>query len=275
MATQVTLNSGSVDSAGSLALKTNGTTTAVTVDTSQNVGIGTASPTQLLTLSNGATPRLSVKDTRASVEMQVLADNVAGYSGTVTNYPYIFVTNNAERARFNAGAPILCLSGGSTTATGTGIAFPATQSASSNVNTLDDYEEGTFTILLQGSASNPTYTATSSTGKYTKIGNLVTVVGYLGANTISGGSGNLRFGGFPFAAALPFISWSSFALGYKASGAAVTPAAMMIADSNTYAEFWITASSTNPQSQVTTSFALASLGGSVDFYFTGSYQTST
>jgi len=40
MATQVTLNSGSVDSAGSLALKTNGTTTAVTVDTSQNVGIG-------------------------------------------------------------------------------------------------------------------------------------------------------------------------------------------------------------------------------------------
>jgi hypothetical protein len=40
MATQVTLNSGSVDSAGSLALKTNGTTTAVTIDTSQNVGIG-------------------------------------------------------------------------------------------------------------------------------------------------------------------------------------------------------------------------------------------
>ena len=40
MATQVTLNSGSVDSAGSLALKTNGTTTAVTIDTAQNVGVG-------------------------------------------------------------------------------------------------------------------------------------------------------------------------------------------------------------------------------------------
>ena len=40
MATQVTLNSGSVDSAGSLLLRTNGTTTAVTVDTSQNVGVG-------------------------------------------------------------------------------------------------------------------------------------------------------------------------------------------------------------------------------------------
>jgi hypothetical protein len=37
MATQVTLNSGSVDSAGSLAFKTNGTTTAVTINSSQGV----------------------------------------------------------------------------------------------------------------------------------------------------------------------------------------------------------------------------------------------
>lgn len=37
MATQVTLNSGSIDSAGSLALKTNGTTTAVTINASQGV----------------------------------------------------------------------------------------------------------------------------------------------------------------------------------------------------------------------------------------------
>ena len=33
------------DNSGSLQLQTNGTTTAVTIDTSQNVGIGTASPT--------------------------------------------------------------------------------------------------------------------------------------------------------------------------------------------------------------------------------------
>jgi hypothetical protein len=54
MATQVTLNSGSVDSAGSLALKTNGTTTAVTIDTSQNVGIGTTSPLSPLDVVVGA-----------------------------------------------------------------------------------------------------------------------------------------------------------------------------------------------------------------------------
>jgi hypothetical protein len=51
MATQVTLNDGSIDSAGSLALKTNGTTTAITIDTSQNVGIGTSSPATKLVLA--------------------------------------------------------------------------------------------------------------------------------------------------------------------------------------------------------------------------------
>ena len=34
---------------------------------------------------------------------------------------------------------------GATSVTGTGISFPATQSASSDANTLDDYEEGAWT----------------------------------------------------------------------------------------------------------------------------------
>ena len=41
------------DTSGSLQLQTNGTTTAVTIDTSQNVGIGTASPGAKLDVSNG------------------------------------------------------------------------------------------------------------------------------------------------------------------------------------------------------------------------------
>ena len=60
MATQVTLNSGSVDSAGSLALKTNGTTTAVTIDTSQNVGIGTASPVSKLHIESASSESFQI-----------------------------------------------------------------------------------------------------------------------------------------------------------------------------------------------------------------------
>jgi len=56
---------------------------------------------------------------------------------------------------------------------GTGITFPATQSASSNANTLDDYEEGTWTPtfnLDSGSA-----TTTTALGNYIKIGKQVSV----------------------------------------------------------------------------------------------------
>jgi hypothetical protein len=51
-----------------------------------------------------------------------------------------------------------------------GITFPATQVASAGVNTLDDYEEGSWTPSIGGTA---TYNAQA--GTYTKIGNVVTV----------------------------------------------------------------------------------------------------
>ena len=61
-------------------------------------------------------------------------------------------------------------------ASGSGITFPATQSASTNANTLDDYEEGTFTGALVCSTSGTiTLNASFNTGAYTKIGRLVTV----------------------------------------------------------------------------------------------------
>jgi len=57
--------------------------------------------------------------------------------------------------------------------TGAGISFPATQSASTDANTLDDYEEGTWTPVVTASAGSITsYTAS---GAYTKVGNLVTL----------------------------------------------------------------------------------------------------
>jgi hypothetical protein len=54
-------------------------------------------------------------------------------------------------------------------ASGSGITFPATQSASSDANTLDDYEEGTFTPVQSGTSI--VYAAQG--GQYIKIGNQV------------------------------------------------------------------------------------------------------
>ena len=51
---QITLNSSGVASSGTLALQSNGTTTAVTVDASQNVGVGTASPAVRLNVTDSS-----------------------------------------------------------------------------------------------------------------------------------------------------------------------------------------------------------------------------
>ena len=66
--------------------------------------------------------------------------------------------------------------GGATpSASGSGITFPATASASTDANTLDDYEEGTWTATLTAGTTAPTTPITTATAKYIKIGRLVTV----------------------------------------------------------------------------------------------------
>jgi hypothetical protein len=83
--------------------------------------------------------------------------------------------------------------GGATpAASGAGITFPATASASSDANTLDDYEEGTWTPSLGG---NTTYN--NQTGNYTKIGRQVTVRFRLDISSIGTGSTTL-ISGLPF-----------------------------------------------------------------------------
>ena len=60
-------------------------------------------------------------------------------------------------------------------ASGAGITFPATQSASTDANTLDDYEEGTWSA--SGITEVNCTGASFSEGRYTKIGNIVHIQG--------------------------------------------------------------------------------------------------
>jgi hypothetical protein len=79
-----------------------------------------------------------------------------------------------------------------------GIGFPATQVASSDPNTLDDYEEGTFDfgIAFGGSSTGVTYS--NRQGKYTKIGNQVTVMGYILLSSKGVQVGDATITGLPF-----------------------------------------------------------------------------
>jgi hypothetical protein len=64
-------------------------------------------------------------------------------------------------------------------------------------NTLDDYEEGTFTPVVIGVTSAGTGTYTAQVGRYTKIGNRVFFSITLGWSAHSG-TGNTRITGLPF-----------------------------------------------------------------------------
>lgn len=90
--------------------------------------------------------------------------------------------------------------GGATPASsGAGITFPATQSASSDANTLDDYEEGTWTPTSAGGMSG----FSAINGTYVKIGRLVNI---RCAFSITGVITNMTLSGLPFAAATTYYS---------------------------------------------------------------------
>jgi hypothetical protein len=81
---------------------------------------------------------------------------------------------------------------GLVTLAGPGIKFPATQVASADPNTLDDYEEGTWTPTIGGTA---TYSLQS--GFYTKVGRLVCIQFAIGITTLGTGS-TTQISGLPF-----------------------------------------------------------------------------
>ena len=127
--------------------------------------------------------------------------------GADTDYAALTINNAADSLNkiqmYGNGtayfAGNLSVGGATPTTSGTGITFPATQSASSNANTLDDYEEGTWTPALLLTTGSITFSTVS--GGYVKIGKLVYIrANFSGSATISSPTGDLRLSGLPFTA---------------------------------------------------------------------------
>jgi hypothetical protein len=183
------------------------------LDSSGNVGIGTSTP--LLTASgrgnvtiNGSTNSILVLANGGTTSGYMFGDaSSLGFSaGSGTNSRVItFDTNGTERARIPSTGGIqsvnsISVGNATPTTSGAGITFPATQSASSDANTLDDYEEGTWTpTITSGGGSITSYT---SSGKYTKIGRQVVLYGTFTITNAGTASSNLFCAGLPFAQAV-------------------------------------------------------------------------
>ena len=110
------------------------------------------------------------------------------------------LANNAVVAQVNpTGLAVTGLTDISAATSGQ-IKFPATQNASSDANTLDDYEEGTWTpaVTFGGAAVGVTYGA-SNAGQYVKVGRMMTVCGILELTSKGSSTGNISITGLPVA----------------------------------------------------------------------------
>jgi hypothetical protein len=150
------------------------TTTASAAPTAGNLVAGE------LALNNND-GKLFYKDSSGVV--QTIATKATAALPTTTTGSGAIVLATSPTVTTPIIATTLGVGGATPSASGSGITFPATQSASSDANTLDDYEEGTWTPSFFAISGSATYTA--QTGTYTKIGRQVTATFYINVNVSS------------------------------------------------------------------------------------------
>jgi hypothetical protein len=162
--------------------------------------------------------RLEAEFDGIATGLSAVAADLTTLEGTAVTAPNAFGADNrliksAGTGRISEATGITCddsnnISGvgtftasGLITASAGQIAFPATQNPSGNANTLDDYEEGSFTpVLTCATPGNLNVAYFERSGNYTKVGNCVTTNWHIITSTFTHttASGDIQVAGFPF-----------------------------------------------------------------------------
>ena len=178
------------DNSGVLALQTNGNT-AVTIDTSGNMGVGT-------TAAFGG--KINIEGGNSGNTAAIIIGNGNGNARAAINYDVgnVRLGFGVGATPTTSGLSLYAASNGGHlqfNTSGAGIIF---NNANALINsTLNDYETGTFTPVFQ--PSGYTFTQTIAQGWYTKIGNQVFCKIYMSVTRTAGSGGSQGIiSGLPF-----------------------------------------------------------------------------
>jgi len=198
----------------------NSDATAITIDSSERVGIATPATSNARCLlhthpsGTGSIPtNYLVQQDDNNLGLVIMNTNdSATYSGlrieTRSNQAAGWLVANEFQSAFNGDLVFRARNAGSTSAeiarmkSSGGLTFNGDTAAA---NALNDYEEGTFTATLNGGSNHPS-SRLQTTGQYTKVGNKVTVSFEFNNVTTTGSpnyAGQISVFGMPFAASDP------------------------------------------------------------------------
>ena len=176
-------------------------TTGTTVVLANACTVGDAVVTESFLVSSVLN---AIPNTGGSVSASTLAAAGTGSSSNFLRGDMAWTsatgTGSVALASLPTFSTTIGVGGATASASGSGISFPATQSASSDANTLDDYEEGTFTpnLAFGGGSSGMTYSI--QTGSYIKIGRLVFVSINIQLTALGSSTGSSTITNLPFSA---------------------------------------------------------------------------
>ena len=173
--------------------------TAVTIDQDKSVTFATtASATTFIGALTGTASGNLVSGGALGTPSSGTVTNLTGTASININGTVGATTATTGKFTTVQAATTMGVGGTTPSASGAGISFPATQSASTDVNTLDDYEEGTWTPTVYFGGATVGVTYTTQSGTYTKIGNVVRITANIVLSSKGSSTTYAEIRGIPF-----------------------------------------------------------------------------